>query len=221
MPKTGVESIRKAAVINAALICISDNGISRVTLDMVAVQAGCSKGVVTYYFKSKQELVLECLKAFFSYYSVKTAGGIAEGMTSASMLEEVLRHALPPLDTEEEPQALNVNPADGPQAMHIPAESKARLFIQFFSLAATDPAAQEAISRIYGKDAEGIARLFRHGMNSGELPAGQPWDQAYGLLAIIVGLSVFRVIGFMPPEDADNRHAALHYLSGMMRNGRD
>ncbi len=50
MPKIGMEPIRKAEAINAALDCFCDYGIDKTTLDMVAQRAGFSKGILAYYF---------------------------------------------------------------------------------------------------------------------------------------------------------------------------
>lgn len=216
MPKLGMEPIRKAAVINAGLVCIADKGLERMTLEMVAAQAGCSKGVVTYYFKSKQGLVLECLKAFFGYYGPKIAGSIEPGMTPLAMMEQVLLHSLPPLHAIETEQPLDVSPEGGPRQMHIPADSKAKLFIQFFAMAVTDPAAQSVIRDIYGMDMKGIGELIGYGMKTGDFQQGDALDQAYGLLAVIVGLSVFRVTGFMPAGQGDNRSVALAYLQSLL-----
>jgi AcrR family transcriptional regulator len=221
MPKLGMEPIRRAAVINAALLCIGEKGTGGITLDLVAQRAGCSKGVVAYYFKSKQGLVLECLKAFFTYYGVKIAGDIRQGMSAAAMLQTVVNHSLPPLGEAREEPELNVSPLEGPEAMHIPADMKAKLFIQFFSLAMTDMQAQEAITEIYGKDVKGIAQLVGYGVQSGEMRVQDPAESAYTLLAMMVGLSVFRVAGFLPPGQTDNRIAAVRYLESLARGAAD
>ncbi len=61
MPKIGMEPIRRAETINAALECIGEVGIDHITLEMVAEKAGFSKGIVAYYFKTKQQLIVESL----------------------------------------------------------------------------------------------------------------------------------------------------------------
>lgn len=222
MPKLGMEPIRRAAVIHAALECICEKGTERITLEMVAQRAGCSKGVVAYYFKSKKGLVLECLKAFFSYYGKKISGSLMEGMGPAAMMAQVIHHSLPPLDGLETEQPLNINPLDHTEDMHIPLELKARLFIQFFSLAMTDPEAQAIIRDIYGKDVDGIAQLVEYGVSMKQFrDTAAPWEDAYGLMAVIVGLSVFRVIDFLPPGQADNRAMALRYLDSLLADDRE
>ncbi|MCK5680421.1 TetR/AcrR family transcriptional regulator [bacterium] len=58
MKKNGraLESIRKEQIFEGALKVISENGTKNVTLDLVAKASGLSKGGVTYYYSSKDEL---------------------------------------------------------------------------------------------------------------------------------------------------------------------
>lgn len=64
MPKLGMAPIRKSQVIEAVLQLIASQGIKEVTLDRAAKQAGVSKGVVTYYFPNKDQLLLSSCQAF-------------------------------------------------------------------------------------------------------------------------------------------------------------
>ncbi|PKL35214.1 MAG: hypothetical protein CVV44_22830 [Spirochaetae bacterium HGW-Spirochaetae-1] len=60
-----LEDLRKAQILQAALIKISEMGSANVTLDDIAKQAGMSKGGVAYYYKSKDILCKEAFKEFF------------------------------------------------------------------------------------------------------------------------------------------------------------
>lgn len=96
MPKLGMEPTRRAEVINATLTCISIYGMDGMTLDKVAELADCSKGVVTYYFKNKDNLTIEAFKSFLAYYGLKIEAEIANTMTAGDMLDVTLKHILPP-----------------------------------------------------------------------------------------------------------------------------
>lgn len=218
MPKLGMEPIRRARVINAALECISDTGIDGITLEMVSWRAECSKGVVAYYFKSKRNLVLEALKAFLSYYQAKSGGEIHEGMKADEMLGIVVGHGLPPYAPAlpDSGGAINVSALEGADRMHIPADKKARLFIQFFSRAALDADIQTVISEAYRKDVEGIKLILRHGVRTEAFQPCDPEIAAYGLMAMFVGLSFFRVAGFALETGADNRSVCADYLAKML-----
>jgi len=53
---------RKIDLIRAAYRLFGDKGVHRVPLEEIAVAAGLSKGLVIYYFKTKENLVLATMK---------------------------------------------------------------------------------------------------------------------------------------------------------------
>ena len=65
------------------------------TLDKVADHANCSKGVVTYYFKNKDQLTIEAFKSFLAYYGLKIESGIEHTMTPGEMMDLTLKFILP------------------------------------------------------------------------------------------------------------------------------
>jgi AcrR family transcriptional regulator len=60
-----LEMIRRSQIIDAALRLISREGIHGVTMDDIAKESGLSKGGVTYYFKSKDDICEAVFKEFF------------------------------------------------------------------------------------------------------------------------------------------------------------
>ncbi|MCZ8518285.1 MULTISPECIES: TetR/AcrR family transcriptional regulator [Paenibacillus] len=215
MPKVGMEPRRRAEVINAALTCISLHGIDGMTLDKVAEYAGCSKGVVTYYYKNKDHLTVEALKSFMAYYGQRIESELDATMTAPEMLDVTLRHILPP-SRDDSGKKINVSPLDGVQNMFIPYEDQGRLFLQFFSRAALDRNLQEVISESYRADLQGIAKIFDYGNRMGQLSVEDAHSAAYGLLAMVVGLGFFRVANIPPAKDKDNRYIGEDYVSKYM-----
>jgi TetR/AcrR family transcriptional regulator, fatty acid metabolism regulator protein len=53
---------RRLDLVRAAYRLFSENGVHRVPLDEIAVAAGLSKGLVIYYFKTKENLVLATMR---------------------------------------------------------------------------------------------------------------------------------------------------------------
>ncbi|MEK5029593.1 TetR/AcrR family transcriptional regulator [Paenibacillus sp. FSL M7-1046] len=211
MPKLGMEPTRRAEVINATLTCISIYGMDGMTLDKVAELADCSKGVVTYYFKNKDNLTIEAFKSFLAYYGLKIEAEIANTMTAGDMLDVTLKHILPPArnDTGEQ---INVSQLDGIEKMHIPYSAQGRLFIQFFSKAVLDRNLQEVVSSSYLADVHGIAKIFDYGNKAGQMTVEDAQSAAYGLLAMVVGLSFFRVADIPPSRSEDNRYICEDYV---------
>lgn len=221
MPKVGMEPIRRAEVINATLECICERGIEGVTLDLVAAKAGFSKGIVSYYFKSKKQLLSESFKAFLSYYQKKIGSSITKEMSGRQMLEVVVHHALPPIYGQEvENQGkINVSELYGIDKMEMSPGKKAQLFIQFFSMAGVDDDFKSIVKEIYAKDIAGIANIFQHASSGKEAAIDKLTQQAYGLLAMFVGLSFFRVADFYPQAKKDNREVCIDYVESLLKGG--
>src|SRR5260221_10170367 len=51
------ETARRAQIVDRAIDTIADLGFARASVDQIAKQAGVSKGVITYHFPSKEEIV--------------------------------------------------------------------------------------------------------------------------------------------------------------------
>lgn len=59
--KTEISEIRKEELTQAALKCMALKGYDRVTLDDVTKEAGLSKGIASYYFKNREELLISVI----------------------------------------------------------------------------------------------------------------------------------------------------------------
>ncbi|WP_256757809.1 TetR/AcrR family transcriptional regulator [Cohnella sp. WQ 127256] len=211
MPKVGIEPKRRAEVINATLTCISRHGIDGMTLDKVAKYAECSKGVVTYYFKNKDNLIIEAFKAFLAYYGLKINSQIQHTMTPKDMIGVTLQHILPPYSDAEQ-GLINVSDLEGNERMYIPHEDQAKLFLHFFSKAVLDPKLQEVVAAGYKEDLKGIEKIFDYGNRAGQMKVNDTQSAAYGMLAMVVGLSFFRVANIQPMNGEDNRYICEDYV---------
>ncbi|MEC0201521.1 TetR/AcrR family transcriptional regulator [Paenibacillus lautus] len=218
MPKLGMEQKRRADVINATLTCISMYGIDRMTLDKVADHANCSKGVVTYYFKNKDHLTIEAFKSFLAYYGLKIESGIEHTMTSGEMMDLTLKFMLPPFSDDTD-RMINVSQLDGVDKMYIPYADQAKLFVQFFSKAMLDRNLQEVVSKSYEADLQGIAKIMEYGNRTGQMSVEDSRDAAYGLMAMVIGLSFFRVANVPPVKDEDNRYICEDYVRRLTQTG--
>lgn len=59
--KTEISGIRREELTQAALKCIAIKGYDGVTLDDVTKEAGLSKGIASYYFKNREELLVSVI----------------------------------------------------------------------------------------------------------------------------------------------------------------
>ena len=60
-----LQAIRRPQIIEAALKVIAEYGIENSTLDLVANEAGMSKGGVVHYFSTKDELIRDAMLEFY------------------------------------------------------------------------------------------------------------------------------------------------------------
>ena len=72
-----LEDIRKAQILQAALVKISEAGSSAVTMDDIARQAGLSKGGVAYYYRTKDLLCKDAFREFFARIFLRSKMTIA------------------------------------------------------------------------------------------------------------------------------------------------
>lgn len=206
MPKVGMEPIRRSEIINATLECICMESMEKMSLDMVAKEAGCSKGVVSYYFKSKDNLIFEALKAFLRYYAIKIENQITKDMTPYDMVRVIQKNAIPQyynLDNELEPK-LNVSELDRVELMNIPPKKKAKLFVNFFSRAMVDSNLQEVIQSVYKEDHKGISEIVDYGVKTGTFKETDIYKSAYAIMSLYIGISMLRVVGFKPEQINDD-----------------
>lgn len=219
MPKVGMEPIRRSQIINATLECICVEGIDKMSLDMVAKEAECSKGVVSYYFKSKENLILEAFKAFLKYYQAKINSEIKPGMTPYEMLQVVQKNGLPQyynLEDEPEPK-LNVSELDGVELMNISPKKKAKLFVNFFSRAMTDLNLQAIIKEVYAQDHKGISSIVYYGVKTGVFRETDIYKSAYAIMSLYIGISMLRVVGFKPDQFDDDMDIFWDTVNDMFR----
>lgn len=211
MPKLGMEPIRRAEAINATLECIYEHGIDGITLDMVAEKAGFSKGIVAYYFKSKRNLVLESLKEFLAAYSLKISTSVKEGMCPLDMVKTVVEVSLPALTGKGE-ETINVSTLEGAGKIRLPQERIAKVFIQFISMSSIDDELKNIMRQTYENDVEGISLLVRNAKKMSSVNELDEKNAAYAILAMIYGLSFFRINEFMPFGETDNRSIAFEFI---------
>ncbi len=212
MPKVGMEPLRRADTINAALECICEYGIDGITLDMVAARAGFSKGIVAYYFKSKKQLIIESLKAFLKSYHLKIESAITKDMQPLQMIKTVVEISLPAINDHNN-EKLNVSTLDGPDKINLPQAKIAQIFVHYIAKAANNDDIKSILKAIYFNDVEGISSLMCYAKGAYSLEDIDEKKAAYSLLAMIYGLSFFRVTDFMLSGESDNREIAFDFIN--------
>ncbi len=76
MPKIGMEPLRRKALLDAALRVIGDHGTLSVTMSEIARQAGVSAALAHHYFGSKEQLLLETIRALLRQLRADTVAAL-------------------------------------------------------------------------------------------------------------------------------------------------
>ena len=82
--RAAAASDREIQFLRSAYQAISERGVHRVSLQEIAEMVGVSKGLIPYYFKTKDRLVLRTMEWILSI----VAGRIRESITGARTAEE-------------------------------------------------------------------------------------------------------------------------------------
>ena len=94
MPRLNVD--RRAQLIEATIDVIYRDGLSRLTLAKVAQQAGLSTSIVNFYFKTKEQLLLETLNAVSQEYEAAVDQAFARSPDPTRTLRALVDAMLDP-----------------------------------------------------------------------------------------------------------------------------
>ena len=156
------------------------------TLAQVAKRAGVSKGMVTYWFKSKDELFVEALQRFHARYETDLMKIATEPMPARARLEALLLAAFP----SQEQVAREV-----------------RFHAEVWSYAKENPEVQAAIVQNYGHFRMACEALLGLGVAEGYVDPTRTAGLYRYIHALIDGLSLH--VAFDPDVDMAEVRARL------------
>lgn len=90
-----LEAERRAMVLDATQALLAESSWMNVTLDGVARRAGVSKGVVTYWFESKDALIVAAVERFHERYAEKLSRVATLDVSPRERLERLIAVAFP------------------------------------------------------------------------------------------------------------------------------
>ncbi len=85
--RTFIEEARRAQIIDAAIDTIAENGFVNASLARIAKRAGISKGVISYHFAGKDELMHEVVLKVYTAIAEHVGPRIAEQTDALSALQ--------------------------------------------------------------------------------------------------------------------------------------
>jgi TetR/AcrR family transcriptional repressor of bet genes len=90
MPKLGMEPIRRAALIDAAIAEIGRAGSLDVTVSQIAKRAGMSSGLAHHYFGGKDDIVLAAMRHVLKVYAAEVQSRLVLAETPPERLSAII-----------------------------------------------------------------------------------------------------------------------------------
>ena len=186
MPKLGMEPIRKAALVKAAIVEIGRAGSLDVTVSQIAKRAGMSSGLAHHYFGSKEDMFLAAMRHVLTLYGAEVRGALAAVSVGAEGPQGRLRAVL----------AASFSPANFRREV-------VAAWLNFWVLAQTVPEAKRLLA-VY-------QRRLRSNLLAGLRPLAGARAEAVadGLGALIDGLYLREVLKSGPPDRPPDGAAAV------------
>ncbi len=88
--KSIIEDIRKDQIIESAIDALASVGYTKTTLDQIAETADISRGVITYYFRSKDQLISEVMNRILTDQKQIIMGRVDEAASPRERLAEYI-----------------------------------------------------------------------------------------------------------------------------------
>jgi TetR/AcrR family transcriptional repressor of bet genes len=213
MEKLKIKDIRRVQIIKAALEIIGQGGFEGLTLEKTASKGGFSKGIVSYYFRNKKNLILQSFKFFLEFYMQKISSSITKDMTAMEMFDCILEAVLLPLESNTE-QNIREKPEDILQALSfdLPLKLQAQLFLHFYSQAMLDKDFHRVVQDMYSQYFHSIVELIEYGIQKGEFKEVDVQEAAYEIMAMMEGVVTYHLMGFNPFKQRKMRDFCRQFI---------
>lgn len=90
MPRANVKDKRKAQLIAATIESIGKRGLQETTITHISKGAGMSRGIINFYFTSKEAMMQETLRTLTEEYTAIWQEGLPEGAKGKEALDALI-----------------------------------------------------------------------------------------------------------------------------------
>jgi len=203
MPKVGMEPIRRKQIINAVLSCIAKVGMDKVTLDMVADKAHVSKGVVSYYFKNKHDLLLQSTTAFCEEYRSSVVDNMEHVKSAKEALLIVAKASLGVVKAKKD--------FDTDLIIEVTADEARNIIVQLYSKVTIDDEFKTMVHNVYESYFSCIMQIIEFGTTYKEFKVDSIESCTYGFMAFLEGLILYDILG-INPANLDRMDVCMEYI---------
>jgi len=150
-PRPDVSEERRTQIIESAVKVFSRQGFASTRMDDVAVESGLSKGLLYWYFKSKEEIIIAIADLLFGAEFRKLKNLSTANQTARSCLENLLDIFL-----EDLQGMMRVAP----------------VIYEFYALSFRNALVRQVMQEYLGRFVAVVEPIVQHGMDSGEFTSG-------------------------------------------------
>ncbi len=165
-PRPDVSEERRAQIIESAIQVFARQGFASTRMDDVAAESGLSKGLLYWYFKSKEEIIIAIADLLFGAEFHKMQGLPIEGHTARACLESFLEIFIADLQG-----MLKVAP----------------VIYEFYALAFRNATVRRVMQEYLGRFVAILEPVVQHGMDGGEFTPGNPRQVTVAIGAALEG----------------------------------
>ena len=184
-----IENARRAQIVSCAIDAIVELGYARASLDRIAERAGISKGVISYHFASKDELMTQIVTEVFEAGGRFMAPRIIAGATATMRLRSYIESNVEFIGTQRKPLMAVIDIANNArQADGTPLVDAIQL----------------------GRRVTALEGMLRAGIEAGEFRKFDPQVMAFAIVRAIDGIPP----ALMERPDLDLNHFA-HELTDL------
>jgi len=169
-PKVGMGPMRREQIVRATVRCLAREGYTRLTMRMVAREAGVSQGILHYYFADKRAILAATLEAVSRDLDRRVAAAQSRtGRDPAGRLRALVRACL--------------EVAVGRPEFWV-------VFVEFWGEMMHDRRLRAVNAGVYDRTRRLIARLIAEGVRAHRFRAVDPRRAAAVVLGLVDGVSL-------------------------------
>lgn len=169
MPRLGMQPIRRAQIIEATRECIATKGYNTFSMKDIASAAGVSTGIIHYYFKTKDDLMLAVLNELVK-----------------EILQAVDRYVSELGDARAKIEAI----IDGSFDFISKNRKYYHVMIDFWAQVNDKRSVKNVLARVYAEYRRRTARIIEQGVAEKVFRRLDPVEAAAVIIALVDGLSI-------------------------------
>jgi TetR/AcrR family fatty acid metabolism transcriptional regulator len=168
-PRIGIAPRRRAEIIEATYFCIALKGYSNITMQDIADSAGVSKGVIHYYFRSKEDLFLSVFEKLIGDLDNHIAAKVSRAKTPPEKICAIISAVFEKVRENKKFQVV---------------------LLDFWAHSTKHPTLKAANANQYGRYRHMTKKIIAEGIESGYFKECEPDRVASALIGLIEGLVI-------------------------------